>query len=91
MCPGAKTRGKWKHEGEKVEISMQVVGTFQSCLVRQVNEKVRIKKRSKAEVMNSKNEFHQQPVVRVVPARGLQNEPGELAGIRGGARIFFLN
>ena len=80
----------WKHclvahEGEKVEFSMQVVGTFQSCLVRQVNEGVRIK-RSKAELMNSKGEFHQHPVVRVVPTRGLQNEPGELAGSRGAAR-----
>ena len=78
----------WKHclvahEGEKVEFSMQVVGTFQSCLVRQVNEGGRIK-RSKAELMNSKGEFHQHPVVRVVPTRGLQNEPGELAGGRGG-------
>ena len=30
--------------------------------------------------MNSKAEFHQHPVVRVVPTRGLQKEPGELAG-----------
>ena len=49
----------------------------------EVNEGVRIK-RSKAELMNSKGEFHQHPVVRVVPTRGLQNEPGELAGGRGG-------
>ena len=78
----------WKHclvahQGEKVEFSMRVVGTFQSCLVRQVNEGVRIK-RSKAKLMNSKGEFHQHPVVRVVPMRGLNNEPGELAGGRGG-------
>lgn len=61
---------------------MKVVGTFQSCLVRQVNEGVRIK-RSQAQLMNSKAEFHQHPVVRVVPTRGLQNEPGEVAGGRG--------
>ena len=77
----------WKHclvahGGEKVEFSMKVVGTFQSCLVRQVNEGVRIK-RSQAQLMNSKAEFHQHPVVRVVPTRGLQNEPGEVAGGRG--------
>ena len=30
--------------------------------------------------MNSKAEFHQHPVVRVVPTRGLQKEPGQLAG-----------
>ena len=69
--------------GEKVDISMKVVGTFQSCLVRQVNEGVRIK-RSQAQLMNSKAEFHQHPVVRVVPTRGLQNELGEVAGGRGG-------
>ena len=82
----------WKHclvahEGEKVEFSMQVVGTFQSCLVRQVNEGVRIK-RSKADcLMNSKSEFHQHPVVRVVPMRGIQLEQGEeQRGGRGRAR-----
>ena len=80
----------WKHclvahGGERVEFSMKVVGTFQSCLVRQVNEGVRIK-RSRAQLMNSKGEFHQHPVVRVVPMRGLNNEPGELAGGRGRGR-----
>ena len=77
----------WKHclvahGGERVEFSMKVVGTFQSCLARQVNEGVRIK-RSRAQLMNSKGEFHQHPVVRVVPMRGLNNEPGEMAGGRG--------
>ena len=67
------------HEGQRVEFSMKVVGNFHSCLVRQVNEGVRIK-RSRAELMNSKAEFHQHPVVRVVPTQGLQNEPGEQAG-----------
>ena len=38
---------------------MKAVGNFHSCLVRQVNEGVRIK-RSKAELI----EFHQHPVVR---------------------------
>ena len=89
-CPGAKQEENalWKHclvahAGERVDFSMEVVGNFHSCLVRQVNEGVRIK-RSKAELMNSKAEFHQHPVVRVVPTRGLQNEPGELAGGRRG-------
>ena len=77
----------WKHclvahGGERVEFSMKVVGPFQSCLARQVNEGVRIK-RSRAQLMNSKGEFHQHPVVRVVPMRGLNNEPGEMAGGRG--------
>ena len=52
-------------------------------LGRQVNEGVRIK-RSSAQLMNRKGEFHQHQVVRVVPMRGLNNEPGEMAGGRGG-------
>ena len=56
---------------------MRVLGSFQSSMARQVNEGVKIK-RSKADtLMNSKSEFHQHPVVRVVPMRGLQQEQGE--------------
>ena len=66
-----------EHESEKVEFSMKVIGSFNSSMARQVNEGVRIK-RSKADcLMNSKSEFHQHPVVRVVPMRGLQQEQGE--------------
>ena len=66
-----------EHNGEKVEFSMKVLGSFQSTMARQVNEGVRIK-RSKADcLMNSKSEFHQHPVVRVVPMRGIQQEQGE--------------
>ena len=66
-----------EHGGEKVEFSMKVLGSFQSSKARQVNEGVRIK-RSKADcLMNSKSEFHQHPVVRVVPMRGIQQEQGE--------------
>ena len=66
-----------EHNGEKVEFSMKVLGSFQSTMARQVNEGVRIK-RSKADcLMNSKSEFHQHPVVRVVPVRGIQLEQGE--------------
>ena len=53
-------------------------------MARQVNEGVRIK-RSKADcLMNSKSEFHQHPVVRVVPMRGIQLEQGEEQGGGGG-------
>ena len=66
-----------EHEGQHVEFSMKVLESFQSAMARQVNEGVRIK-RSKADcVMNSKSEFHQHPVVRVVPMRGIQQEQGE--------------
>ena len=66
-----------KHESQHVNFSMKVLGSFQSAMARQVNEGVRIK-RSKADcLMNSKSEFHQHPVVRVVPMRGIQLEQGE--------------
>ena len=77
-----------EHEGEKVEFSMKVLESFHSAMARQVNEGVRIK-RSKADcLMNSKSEFHQHPVVRVVPMRGLQHEQGEavMEQRRGGGR-----
>ena len=60
-----------------LDFSMKVLESFQSAMARQVNEGVRIK-RSKADcMMNSKSEFHQHPVVRVVPMRGIQQEQGE--------------
>ena len=76
-----------EHESEEAEFSMKVLDTFQSSMARQVNEGVRIK-RSKADcLMNSKSEFHQHPVVRVVPMRGIQLEQGEaVEQRRGGGR-----
>ena len=59
---------------------MKVLGVFYTCLVRQVNEGVRIQKSRAQCLMNSKTEFHQHPVVRVVPVRGLLKEKGEAAG-----------
>ena len=72
----------WKHRlsehgGQKAEFSMTVVGRFFSCLVRQVNEAVRIEMSEADCVMNSKAEFHQSPLVRVVAVTGLQEEQGE--------------
>ena len=76
-----------EHESEHVEFSMEVLQSFHSSMARQVNEGVRIK-RSKADcLMNSKSEFHQHPVVRVVPMRGIQLEQGEAVEQgRGGGR-----
>ena len=63
-----------EHGGAKAEFSMRALASYQSCLVRQVNEAVRIGG-SKAEcIMNSKAEFHQAPLVRVVPVVGLEQE-----------------
>ena len=62
---------------------MKVLEVFYTCLVRQVNEGVR-----EQCLMNSKTEFHQHPVVRIIPVRGLQEEQGEAAGgqAQGGGR-----
>ena len=69
-----------QHNGEKAVFSMKVLGVFYTCLVRQVNEGVRIQKSRAQCLMNSKTEFHQHPVVRIIPVRGLQEEQGEAAG-----------
>ena len=75
-----------EHESEHVEFSMEVLQSFHSSMARQVNEGVRIK-RSKADcLMNSKSEFHQHPVVRVVPMRGIQLEQGEAVEQRRGGQ-----
>ena len=75
----------WKHcqlihGGEKQTFSMAVVGSFKSCLERQINEAVRITSSKANIVMNSKSEFHQAPIVRVVATNGLQMEQGEEQG-----------
>ena len=59
------------HNGEKQDFSMEVVGSFQSCLKRQINEAVRITSSQADFIMNSKSEFHQAPIVRVVATNGL--------------------
>ena len=69
----------WKlvHNGKKQAFSMSVVGCFQSCLERQINEAVRISSNIADHILNSKSEFHQAPIVRVVTTNGLQTEQGE--------------
>ena len=73
-----------EHDGRKADFSMKVVGKFQSCLVRQVNEAVRIGMSDDECLMNSKSEFHQAPLVRVVATTGLQDGQEErLDAVRG--------
>ena len=59
---------------------MEVTGSFQSCLERQINEAVRITSNKADFIMNSKTQFHQAPIVRVVTTNGLQVEQGEDQG-----------
>jgi hypothetical protein len=75
-----------EHGGQQAEFSMKVVGRFFSCLVRQVNEAVRIEMSVADCVMNSKAEFHQSPLVRVVAVTGLQEEQGEEPDVGQGGR-----
>ena len=56
---------------------MEALRGFNSCLQRQVNETVRIFSSKVDIVMNSKEKFHQAPIVRVTVAIGLKLEQGE--------------
>ena len=78
-----------EHGGEKADFSMKALRSFQSCLARQVNEAVRIEMSMADCMMNSKSEFHQAPLVRVVPVMGLREEQGveeQGGGVQGGVR-----
>ena len=74
----------WKHcqlaHNEKQLFSMEVTGSFQSCPKRQRNEAVIITSKQTEFNMNSKTEFHQAPIVRVVATNSLQAEQGEDQG-----------
>ena len=82
-----------KHGGVEAEFSMEVTGVHRTPLVRQVNEAVRIVIMNADCVMNSKSEWHQAPLVRIIPVSGLTEDQGEgrasleqevVAGGRGG-------
>ena len=58
-------------------------------LSRRANEAVRISSNTADHILNSKSEFHQAPIVRVVTTNGLQMEQGEEEVVvrgRGGGR-----
>ena len=75
----------WKHcliahDGTKAEFSMTVLKVHRTPMVRQINEAVRIII-SKAEcILNSKSEWHQALMVRVIPVSGLQEDQGAARG-----------
>ena len=66
-----------EHLGVKQTFYMEALRGFNSCLQRQVNEAVQITSSKVDIVMNSKSEFHQAPIVRVIVATGLELEQGE--------------
>ena len=53
-----------KHNGEPANFKMKVVKSFKDPLSRQVTEAIMIKNH-KGEILNSKSEFYQPPLVRV--------------------------
>ena len=65
---------------------MEALRSFSRCLARQINEAVRITSSSATIIMNSKSEFHQAPIVRVMVSSGLELEQGEEAPQRGRGR-----
>ena len=65
------------HGGEKQSFVMKPLRSFNSPLQRQANEGVRITASKATILMNSKNEWHQAPIIRVVAASGLAGDQGE--------------
>ena len=63
-----------QHGGRKVAFRMDALRSFKYPMVRQVNEGARVRL-TKADIcMNSKSEFHQPGIVRVIAVRGNLNE-----------------
>ena len=77
-----------EHDGSVAEFEMKMLRSFKSCLERQVNEAVRIMITSADIVLNSKSEFRQAPIIRVVPTNGLQEEQEEASRSSSRARGF---
>ena len=72
-------RALWKHcvlehSSQEEDFSMQVIQSHTSSLGRQAHETVRITRTEAEIILNSKLEFHQAPLVRVVATNGLQEE-----------------
>jgi hypothetical protein len=66
-----------EHQGVKQVFIMKPLKNFSSCLQRQVNEAVRITSSKATVIMNSKSEWHQSPIIRVVASSGLHASQGE--------------
>ena len=78
-----------EHQSVKADFSMRALRSYSSCLVRQVNEAVRIQMSKADFLLNSKSEFHQAPLIRVVPVVGMREEQGveeQGGGVQGGGR-----
>jgi hypothetical protein len=72
-----------QHDGMIGRFSMEVTGTFETCVPRLADEGMRVREvAGKVDIlMNSRSEFHQPPIVRMVAVRGNINE--EQQGLQG--------
>ena len=75
-----------QHSGRKVDFKMDVLKNVKYPLVRQNDEGVRVKCSKADIVMNSKSEFHQPSIVRVVAIRGNINKEQTGAALNPGRR-----
>ena len=63
-----------EHGGEEADFKMEMVTSHSTCLDRQVNEMVRIGGTRAEVVLNSKSDFQQAPLVRLVATTGVLEE-----------------
>ena len=54
------------HDEPNVNFKMEITGLFRDALTRQADEAVRIKNCEKSELLNSKNQFNNAPITRIV-------------------------
>ena len=76
-----------QHGGEAAEFSVTVKGVFQKPMQRQIHEAVMIERSEAAILMNSRSEFRQAPIIRVVTTRGLLQTQEERGERRAGPRL----
>jgi hypothetical protein len=59
-----------EHNSEEVKFMMKITGKLKKAMPRQQNEGVRIEESPATVVLNSRAEWDQPPIIRVVPMRG---------------------
>jgi hypothetical protein len=62
------------HQGEEPDFKMSITGRFKGCFIRQEDEGTQIRENKATILMNSKTQWHQPPINRVVIVRGNTND-----------------
>ena len=68
-----------EHSSQEADFYMVIIQSHSSCLSKQLHEVVMISRTEAEFIINSKSEFHQAPLVRVVATTGLQEEQSTAA------------